>query len=152
GEREPAEAVAGVARLYEETEQWERAVEVMQRLIRVSGDPKQKVDLNYRRGKIFDEQMKEPEPAQEYLIEALSQDPAHVPSMLSLLGIYRRRGDWMKAAQLMIRAEAGTGNTLEKTRLLFGAGKIFQEKLGDDAQATDLFARVLQHDPEHVEA
>ena len=33
-------------------------------------------------------------------------DPTHVPSMLSLLGIYKRRGDWLKAAQLMVRAEA----------------------------------------------
>src|SRR5205823_10509795 len=41
---------------------------------------------------------------------------------------------------------------LEKTRLLYEAGKIFQEKLGDESQAVDLFARVLQLDPEHVEA
>ncbi len=151
-EPDHSDALAGLARLYEETEQWERAVDVMRRLVAVSVDPKQKVDLNYRLGKIFDEQMKDPEPATEYLVEALSQDPAHVPSMLSLLGIYKRRGDWMKAAQLMVRAEAATVNTLEKTRLLFEAGKIFQDKLSDDAQATELYARVLQHDPEHVEA
>jgi tetratricopeptide (TPR) repeat protein len=145
-------ALAGLANLYEETEQWDRAVEMMRRLSRISDDPKQKVDLNYRLGRIFDEQMKEPEPAQEYLVEALSQDPAHVPSMLSLLGIYKRRGDWLKAAQLMVRAEAATANPLEKSRLLHEAGKIFQEKLGDEAQAADLYARVLQLDPEHVEA
>jgi tetratricopeptide (TPR) repeat protein len=151
-ETDHLEALAGVARLYEETEQWERAVEVMRRLIRVSQDPRQRVDLNYRLGRVFDEQMKEPEPAQEYLVEALSQDPAHVPSMLSLLGIYRRRGDWMKAGQLMVRAEAATVNPLEKTRLLFEAAKIFQEKLSDEVQAADLYGRVLQLDPEHVEA
>jgi tetratricopeptide (TPR) repeat protein len=151
-EADHADALAGLARLYEETEQWERAVDAMRRLNAVASDPKLKVDLNYRLGKIFDEQMKDPEPATEYLVEALSQDPAHVPSMLSLLGIYKRRGDWMKAGQLMIRAEAATVNTLEKTRLLFEAGKIFQDKLSDDAQATELYARVLQLDPEHVEA
>jgi tetratricopeptide (TPR) repeat protein len=145
-------ALAGIANLYEETEQWERAVDIMRRLIRVSVEPKQKVDLNYRLGRIFDEQMKDPEPAQEYLVEALSQDPAHVPSMLSLLGLYKRRGDWLKAAQLMVRAEAATANPLEKSRLLHEAGKIFQDKLGDEAQAAELFARVLQLDPEHVEA
>ena len=52
----------------------------------------------------------------------------------------------------MVRAEAATVNPLEKTRLLHEAGKIFQEKLADEAQAGDLFARVLQLDPEHVEA
>ncbi len=151
-EADHAEALAGLGNLYEETEQWDRAVEVMRRLIRISTDPKQKVDINYRLGRIFDEHMKEPEPAQEYLVEALSQDPAHVPSMLSLLGIYKRRGDWQKAAQLMVRAEAATANPLEKTRLLQEAGKIFQEKLADEGQAADLYARVLQLDPEHVEA
>ena len=86
-EAEHADALAGLARLYEEIEQWDRAVEMMRR-----PDPRQptireqKVDLNYRLGRIFDEQMKEPEPAEEYLVEALSLDPAHVPSMLSLLG------------------------------------------------------------------
>jgi tetratricopeptide (TPR) repeat protein len=151
-ESDHPEALAGIARLYEETEQWDEAVQVMRRLIRVSTNPKEKVDLNYRLGKIFDEQMKDPEPAQEYLVEALSQDPAHVPSMLSLLGIYKRRGDWQKAAQLMVRAEAATVNPLEKTRLLHEAGKIYQDKLGDEAQAAELFARVIQLDPEHVEA
>ncbi|MFL5304124.1 MAG: tetratricopeptide repeat protein [Polyangia bacterium] len=150
-EAEHPEALAGIARLYEETEQWDRAVEVMRRLIRISADPKQKVDLNYRLGRIFDEQMKDPEPAQEYLVEALSQDPAHVPSMLSLLGNFKRRGDWQKAAQLRVRAEAAPVNPLEKTRLLHEAGKIFQEKLGDEGQAADLYARVMQLDPEHVE-
>ena len=52
----------------------------------------------------------------------------------------------------MVRAEAATANPLEKSRLLHEAGKIFQEKLGDEAQAADLYARVLQLDPEHVEA
>ena len=151
-EAEHPEALAGIARLYEETSQWDQAVEVMRRLIRISADPKEKVDLNYRLGKIFDEQMQDPEPAQEYLVEALSQDPAHVPSMLSLLGLYKRRGDWQKAAQLMVRAEAATVNPLEKSRLLHEAGKIFQEKLSDESQAGDLFARVMQLDPEHVEA
>ena len=151
-ETDHLEALAGLARLYEETDQWDRAIEMMRRLLRVSTDPKQKVDVNYRLGKIFEEQMKEPEPAQEYLVEALSQDPSHVPSMLTLLGIYKRRGDWQKAGQLMIRAEANTVNPLEKTRLLFDAAKIFQDKLGDEQQAADLYGRVIQLDPEHVEA
>jgi len=151
-ETDHIEALAGLARLYEETEQWDRAIEMMRRLLRVSTEPKQKVDVNYRLGKIFEEQMKEPEPAQEYLVEALSQDPSHVPSMLSLLGIYKKRGDWQKAGQLMIRAEANTVNPLEKSRLLHDAAKIFQDKLGDEQHAADLYARVIELDPEHVEA
>ena len=38
-EADHAEALAGLARLYEETEQWDRAVEIMRRLLRVSDRP-----------------------------------------------------------------------------------------------------------------
>ena len=144
-------ALSGLARLYEETEQWERAVDVMRRLVTTSTDTKQKVDLNYRLGKIHDEQLRSPEVAEEFLSEALAQDATHVPSMLSLLALYKRRGDWVKAAQLMVRAEANTANPLEKTRLLHEAGKIYQEKLGDEDMATQLFGRVIELDPEHID-
>jgi tetratricopeptide (TPR) repeat protein len=145
-------ALSGLGRLYEETEQWERAVEIMRRLVALSSDLKERVDLNYRLGKIHDEHLRAPEAAEEFLVEALAQDATHVPSMLSLLALYKRRGDWVKAAQLMARAEANTANPLEKTRLLQEAAKIYLEKLGDEDMATKLFARVIELDPEYVEA
>src|SRR5205814_10725600 len=115
-------------------------------------EAKEKVDINYRLGKIFDEQMRVPETAEERLIEALAIEPTHVPSMLALLNLYRRRGDSLKAAQLMVRAENNTANVLEKTRLLYEAGKIYQGDIGDEDKAVELFARTLAFDPEHVEA
>jgi tetratricopeptide (TPR) repeat protein len=145
-------ALAGLGRLYEETEQWERAVEVMRRLVTLAASTKERVDLNYRLGKIHDEHLRSPEAAEEFLVEALAHDPTHVPSMLSLLALYKRRGDWVKAAQLMVRAESSTPNPLEKTRLLQEAARIYLDKLGDEDTATRLFARVIDLDPEHVEA
>jgi golgin subfamily B member 1 len=41
---------------------------------------------------------------------------------------------------------------LEKTRLLHEAGKIYQNELGDEGKAKELYARTLSLDPEHVEA
>ncbi|HEY0707486.1 MAG TPA: tetratricopeptide repeat protein, partial [Polyangia bacterium] len=145
------EALRGLARLYEETDQWEKAEDAMRRLIPLVAD-KEKVDLNYRLGKIFDEHMRMPEIAEERLIEALAIDPAHVPSMLSLLQLYKRRGDSLKAAQLMVRAEQHTSNVLERTRLLSDAGRVYQKELGDEDKAGELFAKTLSLDPEHVEA
>ncbi len=144
-------ALQGLSRLYGQTEQWERAEDVMRRLIPLC-DAKDRVDLNYRLGKIYDEQMRMPEVAEERLTEALSIDQTHVPTMLALLNLYRRRGDSLKAAQLMVRAEAQTQNVLEKTRLLFEAGSVFQKELGDEDKAADLFARTMDLDPEHVDA
>jgi tetratricopeptide (TPR) repeat protein len=146
-----ADALRGAARLYEQTEQWERAEDAMRRLIPLSAD-KEKVDLNFRLGRIFDEQLRTPEIAEERFIEALSLDPTHLASMLALLNLYRLRGDMQKAAQLMVRAEQHTINLLEKTRLLSEAGRIYQRDLGDEDKAAELFGRTLMLDPEHVEA
>jgi tetratricopeptide (TPR) repeat protein len=146
-----AEALRGLARLYEETEQWERAVDIMQRLVG-RASPEEKVDLSYRLGKILDEQMQMSDVAEERLSDALAIDATHVPSMLSLLNIYKRRGDSFKAAQLMVRAEAHTPNVLERTRLVYEAAKLYQTELGDEAKAKELYQRTLELDPEHVEA
>ena len=97
--------------------------------------------------------MKEPEPAQEYLVEALSQDPSHVPSMLSLLGIYKKRGDWLKAGQLMIRAEANTVNSAgEDAAAVRRGARSTRRSWTTSSRPRDLYARVIQLDPEHVEA
>lgn len=148
---EHVETLRGLARLYEQTEQWERAVDIMQRLVSAVSGP-EKVDLNYRLGRIYDEQMRMPETAEERLVEALALDATHVPSMLTLLNLYKRRGDSLKAAQLMVRAEQNTQNVLEKSRLLNDAGRIYLRELHDEPRATELFARVIELDPEHVEA
>ena len=106
-EADHADALAGLARLYEETEQWERAVEVMRRLIRVSTDPRQKVDLNYRLGKIFDEQMQDAGARRGVPGRgAVAWIPPTSRRCCRCSSIYKRRGDWLKAAQLMVRAEA----------------------------------------------
>jgi len=72
--------------------------------------------------------------------------------MTRLIEIYKTRGDWAKAAHMMTRAEAHTSNQLEKARILFEAGTAFLQQLDDEAQATDLFARTLQVDPDHQQA
>jgi tetratricopeptide (TPR) repeat protein len=145
------EALRGLGRLYESTEQWERAEDVLRRLLPLV-ERRDQVDLNHRLGKIYDEHMRLPEIAEERLNDALSLDPAHVPSMLALLNLYRRRGDSLKAAQLMVRAETHTQNALERTRLLFESGRLFQKDLGDEDRAAEMYARTLELDPEHVDA
>jgi len=140
-----------LSRLYEEIEDWDRAVDVMQRIVDVV-EGTQKVDLNYRLGRIFDEQMRMPEEAEVRLNEALALDPTHVACMTALINLYRNRGEPLKAAQLMVRAEEHTTNTLEKTRLLSEAGRIYLYEIQDESNAMQLFARTVEIDPEHADA
>ena len=84
-------------------------------------------------------------------VRALEIDPTHVPSMTALVEIYRKNGDFLKAAKLLVEAVPHTPNRLERTRLLVEAGEIY-DGLDDKRKATELYLDALAVDPEHVEA
>ena len=90
--------------------------------------------------------------AEANLLRGLALDPGHVPTMEALTKQYSDRGDWLKAAQMMVRAESYTPVAIDKVRLLFEAANIYRYKLRQDDQAKQLYAAVIALDPEHVEA
>ena len=89
----------------------------------LTDDPRKQVDLYWRMGRIQYEQLGDAEAAEANLLRGLALDPAHVPTMESLTKQYSDRGDWLKAAQMMVRAESYTPVALDKVRLLFEAGE-----------------------------
>ena len=56
------------------------------------------------------------EGAESNLLRGLALDPGHVPTMEALTKQYSDRGDWLKAAQMMVRAESYTPVVLDKVR------------------------------------
>src|SRR5687768_17944737 len=115
-------------------------------------DTRKQVDLFWRMGRIQYTQLGDPESAEANLLRALAIDPAHVPTMEALTRQYQDRGDWLKAAQMMVRAESYTPVAIDKVRLLNEAARIYAYKLRQDDQAKQLYAAVMSLDPEHVEA
>ena len=145
-------ALEALGRLYEKIEEWDKAVDFMARLVEVTDDPGLKVELDHRIGSIQFERLSDPVSAEGRFLQALSQDPSHVPTMVSLTALYKKRGDWLKAAQMMIRAEAHTSHPLEKIKLLFEAAQIYDKRVHDQTRAMEYYAGTIALDPEHVEA
>ncbi len=149
-----SEALAALGRLFEQVEEWHRAIDVMDRLVRITDDATARVDMHYRIGRIMYERLggEQQDLAEARFAEALSLDPAHMPTMLALIKIYDKRGDYMKSAQMRVRAEAHTQNTIEKARLLKEAADLYRTRLEDENQAAELYARTLEIDPELADA
>ncbi|MCB9555099.1 MAG: tetratricopeptide repeat protein [Deltaproteobacteria bacterium] len=145
-------ALDALARLYEDTAAWEQAIDVMSRLSEIVDDAAYRVNMFYRLGRIFEEHLADEETAEIRYQQALELDAGAFDAMVQLIELYKRRGDWAKAATMMVRAEEHTQNQLEKSRLLYEAGNAYLNQLGDEASATDLFARTLKVDPDHAEA
>ena len=141
-----------LSRLYEKISEWDRAIDIMAHYTQLTEDSRKQVDLFWRMGRIQYQQLGDPESAEANLLRALAIDPAHVPSMEALTRQYQDRGDWLKAAQMMVRAESYTPVALDKVRLLNEAARIYDEKLRQKDAAKQLYAAVIALDPEHVEA
>ncbi len=145
-------ALDALGRLYEKISEWDRAIDISSHLVTLADDPRKQVDLYWRMGRIQYNQLSDAEGAEANLLRALAIDPGYVPAMEALTKQYSDRGDWLKAAQMMVRAEGYTPVAIDKVRLLFEAANIYAYKLRQDDQAKQYYAAVISLDPEHVEA
>ncbi|MGE3544690.1 MAG: tetratricopeptide repeat protein, partial [Kofleriaceae bacterium] len=145
-------ALDALGRLYEKIGEWDRAIDAMAHLTQLSDDVRKQVELYTRMGRIQYNQLQDADAAEANLLRGLALDPAHVPAMEALTKQYSDRGDWLKAAQMMVRAESYTPVAVDKVRLLFEAASIYETKLQQDDAAKQLYAAVIALDPEHVEA
>jgi golgin subfamily B member 1 len=145
-------ALDALGRLYERISEWDRAIEAMGHLTRNIDDPRRQVELFWRMGRIQYAQLHDAESAEANFLRGLAFDQGHVPTMEALVKQYSDRGDWLKAAQMMVRAESYTPVVLDKVRLLYDAARIYQDKLRQPEYAKQYYAAVIALDPEHVEA
>jgi tetratricopeptide (TPR) repeat protein len=149
---EESRALDALGRLYERIGEWDQANDAMGQLVQITDSPAKQVELYHRMGRIMATQLRDQEQAEDYFLRALSIEATHVPTMEDLVGLYSERGDWLKAAQMMVRAESHTASIREKIRLLYEAARIYLEKLHDRQQAKAYLAAVIALDPEHVGA
>ncbi|MCB9563808.1 MAG: tetratricopeptide repeat protein [Kofleriaceae bacterium] len=145
-------ALDALGRLYERIQEWDRAIDVMGQLVRITEEPRKQVDLYYRMGRVLYDELRDAESAEAHFLRGLTIDAGHVPTMEALTRQYKDRGDWLKAAQMMVRAEQYTPVVLDKVRLLYEAARIYLDRLHSEDQAKQLLAAVIALDPEHVEA
>ncbi len=145
-------ALDALGRLYERIQEWDRAIDVMSQLVTLIDDPRKQVDLYCRIGRIEYGQLGDAPNAENNFLRGLAIDPGHVATMEALTKLYSDRGDWLKAAQMMVRAEQHTAVVLDKVRLLHDAARIYADRLREPEAAKQLFAAVIALDPEHVDA
>jgi tetratricopeptide (TPR) repeat protein len=145
-------ALAALVRLHERAGDYARAAETALRRAEAQADLKVRADLIAQAAQLAAEKLGDPQTAEERYVKALELSPGHLAALTGLMALYRDRGDYLRAAKLMTEAESQTQNRLEKTRLLYEAGCLYQDRLDDLERAEDHFARALAIDPEHVEA
>ena len=143
-------ALGALGRLYQRVENWEAAVDALGRHASLQGPDG--AESWYEAGRVLAEHAGDAREAEDRLSRALELDPDHMPSMRALVGVYKQRQDWARAAQLMVEAADRTKHRLERVDLLFGAAQLHEQMLDRPEQSLALCERIITLDPEHAEA
>ncbi len=143
-------ALAALARLYQRTETWDRAVVILLRHAELEGN--RGAALWAEAGRIAFEQDGDAEAAERHLERALAIDTQNLAALRSAAKLHQARGAWTKAVECLLRAEEASGSRLERVAILAEASDLVDTKLEDPARALELLERVLKLDPDHVEA
>jgi tetratricopeptide (TPR) repeat protein len=144
------EALAGLPPLYRRTSAFDRAVDILVRHAGIEGD--RGAFFLAEAGKIAHAEMKDPEVAQRHFEKALSLDSESLTALKGLGEVHEGRGNWEKAVEHQLRAEAVSGSRNERVELLWSAAQLIDLKVGDPGRALELYERVLKLDPDHVES
>ncbi len=142
-------ALDGLARALEDLGEWGESADVLRRLVdMVPPDSAEQVSARHRLAAVLADRAADSRGAEEQLLLALAAPAgaAHLPSLLLLAAIYRRRSEWLKARQMLARAAEAAGDRAERARLLGEAAEICAVHLDDQAQAGELYAAVLALD------
>jgi tetratricopeptide (TPR) repeat protein len=143
-------ALDGLARLYDDVGAWDDAIDMLGRLVEL--DDVRKAQLYCRMGRIHASELGDAKRAEASWLRGLASDPGHMPTMDALTTHYEQHGDWLKAVDMMMRAESRLPLAPDKVRLSCAAANIYMRELRDEQRAKQLYAAVIALDPEHVDA
>ncbi|HZJ72292.1 MAG TPA: tetratricopeptide repeat protein, partial [Planctomycetota bacterium] len=144
------EALTALARLYQQTEAWDRAVDILVKHAQREGE--RGAELWAEAGRVAAEKMDDLEVGERHLEKALELDARHLGALRSLARLHERRGNWENAIGFLLRAEDCAANRLERVEILAHAADLAEDKLEDGARALGYLLHLLRLDPEHVEA
>ena len=144
------DAFAGLPALYQRTGAHDRAVDILVRHAGIEGD--RGAFFYARAGAIALESMSDLEVAQRHFEKALTLDAEMFAALKGLGEVHEARGNWEKAVEHMLRAEAVSDSRNERVALLWQAAQLIDLKVGDPSRALELYERVLKLDPDHVES
>ena len=130
-------ALAGLARIYESTEQWSKCRDVLERAAAIGPEPKEAAELAFRMGRVLVAQNNDVAGAQERYHEALGHDPAHQEALEALEEIYRDGEQWQQLAEILEQkrglaqlADDARLDTLRKLDVLRELGLLYTERMG----------------------
>ncbi|HEX5061998.1 MAG TPA: tetratricopeptide repeat protein, partial [Kofleriaceae bacterium] len=145
-------ALDALARLYERAGQWLASLDILQRIAAETvNDRRAHSEVLQRIGQV-QLSARDTVKAEASLTEAIALDPDNAHAHEGMGRVLLQQGKLVAAAEKLLRAAQLSQHKGEITRLLTDAAWIFRYRLADNEHARECLERILEIDPEHVDA
>lgn len=141
-----------VERVTEALQQWEAVIGDTESLLADVTDPAQRTALLTWLARWLERFGHDEAAAEQRLAEAAALSPGSVAAAEALSELYRRHGEWARAADVLARTGNVTPDRHEAVNLLLEAARLLHTRVGDVEAAPLLYRRVLEIDPHNASA
>ncbi|MEZ4440288.1 MAG: tetratricopeptide repeat protein [Polyangiaceae bacterium] len=128
--------------LYQQTDQWDRMVDVLQRIAEGDPKPERRARYLFTMAQVYRDKLNDPYHAAELFDEALDLNPDYLDAFKRIDKVYTSLKDWGKlerAYRKMIHRIVGKGKTDLEYNLWHALGLIYRDRINDPQKAVDAF-------------
>jgi tetratricopeptide (TPR) repeat protein len=140
-------AVDALARVRAEEQDWTRLLSDLERELRLSEDPGQRIALFARRAQVLERQDKHRQAIQAWE-DVLAINPRHLGALLALEQLYRQVGAWESLVGVYSTQADVLGESGARVAALYELARLLEHQgLGDEEHVVDAYRRILQDQP-----
>lgn len=146
------DAATALQNLYQATEQYDELALVLQRKVGILDDVELQKEALFQAATIEQDVLNRPEKAIAIFEKALELDPEDQRAVNALIDLHLGLEQWPELLAAQARKADLTLDPHEKKVILYQMGAVYERELNDRAKATDTYQRVLELDPDDLEA
>jgi tetratricopeptide (TPR) repeat protein len=144
-------AMHALGTLYERSGNWPFALDMLEREAQVLGTTPEAVELYFRAGKINEDMLIDAGSAKRCYLESLRIDPAYLPAIRALKGIYEIEKDWENYEKALLEEARQTEDPQERSDAFLAVARFFEGREDRD-NATTYYEEALKLVPDSLEA
>jgi len=146
-----ARALDGVVKVYRKSQQWTELAQVIVSFAQNEKAPSVKRDRLVEAATVYFEKLSDTEQTRKLLEQVQEEDPAHEGALVLLDRIYSQSEDWTRLADIY-KARLGQIPESDEAALRYRLAELYEDRLDDSEGALENYSRVIELDPENIEA